>query len=35
MTTKEIVDIIWAAAGAICVTGFVGVFIYYTIKVIK
>lgn len=32
MTAKEIVDIIWAAAGAI---GVIGVFIYCTIKVIK
>lgn len=32
MTAKEIVDIIWAAVGAICVIGFVGMFVYCTIK---
>lgn len=32
MTAKEIVDIIWAATGAICVIGFVGMFVYCTIK---
>ena len=35
MTTKEIVDIIWAVTGAICVMGFVGMFIYCTIKVMS
>lgn len=35
MTAKEIVDIIWAATGAISVLGFIGMFIYCTIKVIK
>ena len=35
MTAKEIVDIIWAATGAIIVLGFIGMFIYCTIKVIK
>ena len=35
MTAKEIVDIIWTATGAIGVLGFIGMFIYCTIKVIK
>lgn len=35
MTAKEIVDIIWAAAGAISVIGLIGMFVYCTIKVMK
>lgn len=35
MTAKEIVDIIWAATGAIGVLGFIGMFIYCAIKVIS
>ena len=33
MTAKEIVDIIWAATGAIIVIGFIGMLIYCIIKV--
>ena len=35
MATKEIIDIIWTATGAIGVLGFIGMFIYCTIKIIK
>lgn len=35
MTAREIVDIIWAVTGAVGVIGFIGMFIYCTIKVIK
>lgn len=33
MTAKEIVDIIWAATGAIIIIGSVGTLIYCIIKV--
>ena len=35
MTAVEVIDIIWAAAGAICAIGLVGMIIYGIIQVMK